>query len=245
MEQLGLVDGKKFAEWPVWEGSGLPVRGNCDLANPRQAFLWMFTAMPGVQGAPLMLTTEYWEMQSWRMWVLGARPVADPELKYQPPANMVANQWVAAGKWVGVDEPDLPQKTLSDVVDGLGQGDRAELKDIVLERMGLNAATPDAPPGHLRVDELAARLNLPVSDLVSALAGFGMSVQPDSYVGRETAERIVVHLGLADAFDPADHTVVQVLGHLHSADPAEVRRVLSVERAGKSRNGILKRFEEI
>ncbi|MGN0125729.1 MAG: DUF2744 domain-containing protein, partial [Rhodococcus sp. (in: high G+C Gram-positive bacteria)] len=73
-DNLGKINGKTFDQWPAWEGQGLPTYDNCDLTNPRQAMLWTFTAMPGVQGAPLPLPTEYWETVSWRQWMLGIRP---------------------------------------------------------------------------------------------------------------------------------------------------------------------------
>ncbi|MFF1531504.1 DUF2744 domain-containing protein, partial [Cellulomonas sp. NPDC058312] len=104
---------KEFEEYPAWEGSGVPTRENCDLRNPRQAFLWMFTGMPGVKGAPLIFPTEYWEMVSYHQWECGARPSAKPTKKYQVSRESMMNHWTAAGKWVGLDEPDAPQTTLA------------------------------------------------------------------------------------------------------------------------------------
>lgn len=196
-EQLGLVNGKRFEDFKPWTGKGLPLPENCDPTNPRQAFLWMFTAMPGVQGAPLLLGTEYWELQSWRMWVLGARPTEAATLKYQPPANMVANQWNAAGKWVTLDTPDIPRQTLTELVDSLPQQDKAELKQVMLDKMGLgDIDKPDEPLGHLRVDDLSRRLALSVEETITVLSNFGMNVTPESYVGRDVGERLVAHLGL-------------------------------------------------
>ncbi|MBW0270788.1 hypothetical protein ATM97_07145 [Nocardia sp. MH4] len=45
-------------------------------------------------------------------------------------------------------------------------------------------------------------------------------------------------------FDPAEHTVVEVLAHLRTASTAEVRRVIALEAEGSKRNGILKRHKE-
>jgi len=197
MEQQGLVRGKAFDQWPAWEGQGLPLRENCDLRNPRQAFLWMFTGMPGVVGAPLMLGTEYWEMQSWRMWILGARPSAKPTLKYQPPKNAVADRWTAQGEWVSMETPDLPQSSWTDVVAQLPQSDRAELKQVVLEKMGFEDVPElSAPAGHLQVSELASRLDVDGGQVVELLGNLGLDVDPDAYVGREIADRLVAHLGL-------------------------------------------------
>lgn len=193
--QLGSVDGKRFEDFDKWDGKGVPLRENCDCSNPRQAFLWMFTALPGLKGAPMLMPPDYWEYVSWRLWTLGARPVEDPQLKYQPPLN-VANPWTAQGKWVDLDEPDLPRKTLSDVVDGLSAADRAELKDIVLDKMGLREEVADVPAGQYRVMDLAARLDLTVDEMIRVLADFGMNVDPNSFVGRDVADRLVTHLGL-------------------------------------------------
>lgn len=42
----------------------------------------------------------------------------------------------------------------------------------------------------------------------------------------------------AEVFDPAAHTVEQVLAHIAGADEAEVTRVRAVEAAGKDRAGL-------
>lgn len=196
-KQLGRVGGKTFDQFPPWEGRGVPTRDTCDPTNPRQAFLWMFTAMPGLQGAPLILPPEYWEMQSWRMWVLGARPTEEPQLKWRPPANM-ANPWNATGAWVPLDAPAPPRKTLKDVVGELGQADRADLANVMLQKLGLDAeTTPPTPDGKYRVADLAKRLDQRTDDVIAMLARFGMTnVKPSSLVGRDVADRIINHLGL-------------------------------------------------
>ncbi|MFJ8883610.1 hypothetical protein ACIRJR_09370 [Streptomyces sp. NPDC102402] len=47
-----------------------------------------------------------------------------------------------------------------------------------------------------------------------------------------------------DAFDPAEHTVLQVIAHLAEADEAETARVLDAEATGEQRKGLLERREE-
>ncbi len=42
--------------------------------------------------------------------------------------------------------------------------------------------------------------------------------------------------------DPTAHTVAEVLAYLAAAEPAEVGRVLAVERRGLARDEILTRF---
>ncbi|MGW3545901.1 translation initiation factor IF-2 N-terminal domain-containing protein [Nocardia niigatensis] len=194
----GKVDGRTFDKWPAWKGIGVPLRENCDAQNPRQAFLWMFVAMPAMKGAPLMLPTEYWEMQSWRMWVLGARPADEPTMKYQAPASVTANQWQAAGKWVSLDTPEPMRKTIAEMMRELPQHERAEIRAAVLDGFGLGDGDKPGPPAmRYTVAALAVRLNTPVADLVELLGNFGVTnVHADSPVSREVAERIVAHMGL-------------------------------------------------
>lgn len=194
-QELGAVNGKRFEDWAPWEGRGVPLRSNCDLANPRQTFLWMFVAMPGVKGAPLIMPTDYWERQSFRMCVLGGGITGESGLKYQPPHNM-ANPWTAPGRYVPLDEPDPPRLSVQQVMEGLGQADRAEVRDYVLKQTGLGDEIPAVPDGKYRVSDLAVRLGVDVAQLVSVLADFGMTVEPSSLVGRDVADRIVFHLGL-------------------------------------------------
>lgn len=194
----GKIGGKTFNEWPKWEGQGLPLFDNCDMRNPRQAFLPFFTAMPGVNGAPLILGVEYWELQSWRMWLLGALPTGRKrKLKYEPPTTMT-NAWTAQGQWVDIAKPDVPRKTLKQVIGELPQRDRMEMRHMMLEEMGLEAdrAVP-IPDTHYRVDDLARRLELPLMDLQVVLARFGIAArEPGDLVERGVVDRVMAHLGL-------------------------------------------------
>ena len=192
------VKGKRFDEWEPWKGRGLPLRETCDLENPRQAFLWMFTAMPGLKGAPLPMPTEYFELLSYHQWVLGARPQRPPGLKYRPPVNMVADRWTAQGEWVGVDEPDPPRTTMADIVAKLPQQDRAELKELINNKLGVeDVPDPSTPAGWLRVDDVALRLGVEVGAVRELLADFGVEANPFDLVSRDIADRVVAHLGLS------------------------------------------------
>lgn len=199
----GRVDGKTFDQWPKWEGQGVPTRENCDLTNPRQAFMWMFTAPPGQTGAPMMWTTDYFELLSWRMWVLGARPVEEPTQKWVPPENMTANPWMAAGKWIDANAPDPERKTVAQMMRELPAADRAEIRNAVLAELGYEGETlpdkdrPGPPAMTYTVASLAERLRTPVDELLGVLANLGVSnCTPASTVGRDVADRIVAHLGL-------------------------------------------------
>jgi hypothetical protein len=187
---------KPFKDYAAWEGTGLPTRENCDLDNPRQRFLWMFVALPGVVGAPLITVVEYWEHVSYHLVECGARLGGERLKKYQPPTSSVINPYTAAGKWVPIDTPDPVVKTLANVVDDMSQADQIALKEIVLDKMGLNDVGPTAPEGHMLVTELAARLKINPDRLLVVLGEFGLNLELDSYVDRATAERLVTHMGL-------------------------------------------------
>ncbi|MGW0642378.1 hypothetical protein [Streptomyces badius] len=45
-------------------------------------------------------------------------------------------------------------------------------------------------------------------------------------------------------FDPAEHTVLQVIAHLAEADEDETARVLDAEASGEKRKGLLERRDE-
>lgn len=200
----GRVDGKEFHDFAPWDGQGVPTRDNCDPANPRQAFLWMFTAPPGMQGAPLMMPTEYWELMSWRMWVLGARPAEEPTQKWQAPVNMAANAWMAAGKWVPLDTPEPERKTLAEAMRELPQAERAAIKAEVMRELGLSDGDMPTvkgravPPGMgYTVAALAERVSCPVPEMLSALEQIGLpNLEVGSLVGREAGDRVIAHLGL-------------------------------------------------
>lgn len=199
----GRVNGKTFDKFEPWAGRGVPTRENCDLTNPRQAFIWMFVAPPGQSGAPLMYTTDYFELLSWRMWVLGARPIEEPTQKWLPPENMTANPWTAAGKWVDVTFPDPERKTVAQMMRELPAADRAEIRNAVLAEMGYEGETlpdkdrPGPPAMTYTVASLAERLGTPVDELLVVLGNLGLpNLTAASTVGRDVADRIVAHLGL-------------------------------------------------
>lgn len=250
-QQLGTWQGKTFEQWAAWDGRGVPLFENCDLENPRQAFLPGFTALPGAHGAPLVFPVEYWQAVSWRLWMLGYRPAQPATLKYQAPASVTASPWNAAGKWVGLDDPEPVRATLKQLVADLPQADKAELAHIVTETFGVGGAVAaGTPDGHLRVDDLANRLGLSSDRMCRALAGFGYQVKPESHVPRGIGDRVAVHLGLdgpraRPEFDPAGHTVTEVLAYLRDASPAEITRVVTAEHAGTARRGVLKRYGQV
>ncbi|RAL31144.1 phage gene 29 protein family protein [Rhodococcus sp. AQ5-07] len=102
-----------------------PTRENCDLEDPEEMFLWMFVALPGLKGAPMLLPTEYYRGVSKRLHELGARLVEEPTLKYQPPRSGDPHWITGMGQWVTLDTPDPVELTMRTVVQSLSQADRA------------------------------------------------------------------------------------------------------------------------
>lgn len=192
------VGGKRFDQWEPWKGRGVPTRETCDPKNPRQAFLWMFTASPGQKGAPLLMPDEFFEMQSYHMWVLGARPQRPAELKWLPPNNMVASRWGAQGEWVTLDTPEPPRTTMKDIVAQLPQQDKADLKELINSQLGVeDVADPSTPDGWMRVEDVAQRLGVEIDQVRALLESFGMSANPFDLVSRDITSRITAHLGLS------------------------------------------------
>ena len=55
-------------------------------------------------------------------------------------------------------------------------------------------------------------------------------------------ERVAAPEQGSNEFDPGEHTVMEVMAHLETADDAEWRRVLDAEESGKGRKGILNAY---
>lgn len=51
--------------------------------------------------------------------------------------------------------------------------------------------------------------------------------------------------GDTDGFDPAEHTILQVMAHLAEADEAETTRVLDLEEQAEARKGLTERRAEL
>jgi hypothetical protein len=107
---------------------GFPTRDNCDPNNPYQAFLWMLVAMPYMKGAQLVLPVDYLQFVSKRLWDCGARPAADPTIKYRKPAATDANWLTSPGTWMDVNEPEPEAaRPVKVAVDALQSQQQAEV----------------------------------------------------------------------------------------------------------------------
>lgn len=105
-----------------------PLRENCDPNNPEEAFLWMLVALPQQNGGQLVMPVTYLRQVSRRLWDCGARPAAEPTIRYvRPPGN--GPHWLTnPGTWLPrtADEP-AGRPGVHDFVAALTAEHRAEL----------------------------------------------------------------------------------------------------------------------
>lgn len=110
-----------------------PRRENCDPTVPETAFLWMLVALPGQNGAPLIMPIEYLRLVSKRLWDCGARPVEAPTLKYKAPTGSEPHWAAAPGTWVDATEPDAEPQPMKRAASMLTAQQKAELLDLLLK----------------------------------------------------------------------------------------------------------------
>jgi hypothetical protein len=106
---------------------GFPTRENCDLADPKEMFLWMLVALPGVRGAQLVMPVSYNMTVSEHLHECGARLGADPVKKYQPPTANEPHWMTSPGRWVPLDTRDVEPHRARDVLGKLTSPQKAEL----------------------------------------------------------------------------------------------------------------------
>ena len=125
-----------------------PTRENCDPTNPREAFLWMFAALPHVKGAPLIMPISYYEEISQRLWDLGARPTEEPTLEWVAPTATEPHWLTSPGRWVpaGTAPKRTEQDEARDAISRMSMQQRAELFK-VLEALEAGGQIPDTPAG--------------------------------------------------------------------------------------------------
>lgn len=124
--------------------SNIPLQQDCDPNDPEEAFLWMFSGLPGMEAQAPMLVPPQWARQwSKRMWDAGAR--WHPEfqtIKYVPPSSQ--QHWLAGagGKWVPIDQV-LPPVVTAPATDHLSM----EEKQVLAERFAAEGITPPDQDG--------------------------------------------------------------------------------------------------
>lgn len=126
---------KKFA-------NKLPRKENCDLSDPKEMFLWMLVALPGVNGGHQVMPSSYNMLVSERLYQLGAMLqcpqcgyAKDPELQYVPPAGEEPHWLTSPGRWAKPSEAPEPERDPIDTaIDALGTQQRAALFQRMKER---------------------------------------------------------------------------------------------------------------
>jgi hypothetical protein len=129
-----------------------PTRENCDATNPEEAFLWMFAALPGVKGAPLIMPVSYYRHVSKRLWDLGCRPAEEPTLEWVPPNSSDPNWLTSPGRWVPAGT--APKRSEHDQARDAVSKMTAQQKHELLTVLAGGEPFPDSPTGRV-----AASLN--------------------------------------------------------------------------------------
>lgn len=122
-----------------------PTRENCDPTNPREAFLWMFVALPGQLGGPLLMPISEWQDISERLWNCGARPVEEPVVEWVPPSASDPNWITSPGYWV--DAGDAPKLTEEQAVAQALAGATMQQRGELLEAIRNGEPYPNTPAG--------------------------------------------------------------------------------------------------
>ena len=139
-----------------------PTRENCDPNDPTEAFLWMFAALPGLNGGPLIMPIEYYRNVSKRLWDLGARPVEEPTLEYEGPSANEPNWATSAGRWVEAGSVTPEAKARRGMESGLarmGHAQRVEFyKALVAWETG--QPLPDTASGRVVANMVAGEPHL-------------------------------------------------------------------------------------
>lgn len=115
---------------------GFPTRENCDLNDPKEMFLWMLAALPGVRGGQLVMPISYNMVVSEHLHECGARLGAGPIKKYQPPSANEPHWLTSPGRWVPLDAPDVKPHPAREVLGRLTSLQKAELRKLLNEEAG-------------------------------------------------------------------------------------------------------------
>jgi len=124
-----------------------PIRENCDSTDPEEAFLWMFAALPGVSGGPLIMPVPYYRLVSKRLWDLGARPSEEPTLEWSAPSAQDPNWMTSPGHWV--EAGSIPKLTEQDRARWAMARMSGQQKAELLEVLEGGVPFPDSPSGRV------------------------------------------------------------------------------------------------
>lgn len=223
--------GPKEVDTSPWLKPGeFPTKERCNPNCREEAFLWMYSGLPGMRGAPLPFPIEYLKEVSGRQWDCGARPMdsvipAEQTIKYQQPRNTDPHWLTSPGVWEPIDAPDRSKFDIKEFVASLPQDTKRQLA----EALGFEPG--EAVPADQRI--------------VEGITGEGRGPKTGP-VSRDGAF-VTNHPVKDPGYNPAQHTVDEVLEYLEAVDEAERERVLMVERhlSKRPRKTILDKYEGV
>lgn len=114
---------------------GFPTHENCDLDNPREMFLWAMVALPGQNGAQLVMPLSYLMMISEHLHEVGAMLTCEAcgfskqaQKVYVPPSGDDPHWLTSPGRWVDPDKaPDRDGDPLDQAIEALTGTQKAAL----------------------------------------------------------------------------------------------------------------------
>ena len=115
---------------------GFPFKHTCDLTKPDEFAVWALVALPGQNGAPLIMPVEYLQKISERLWECGFRLMEEPTIKYQPPAAGDPHWMTNPGRWVPVDAPDPEPDPIGKALASMTATQKADVLKRLLEQAG-------------------------------------------------------------------------------------------------------------
>lgn len=113
----------------------LPTRENCNLEDPREMFLWMLVALPGMNGGQQAMPSSYNMLVSQHMFECGAMLACPecghsrvPQKAYVPPGAEDAHWMTSPGQWTDPDKvPPREVDPMDDALDKLTNQQQAAL----------------------------------------------------------------------------------------------------------------------
>lgn len=113
----------------------LPTKETCDLTNPREMFLWMLVAQPGMNGGQMAAPSSYNMLISEHLYECGAMLTCEncghtkePKKVYVPPSAEDPHWMTSPGRWVKPDQvPKREGDALDSALDKLSNQQKAAL----------------------------------------------------------------------------------------------------------------------
>ena len=97
-------------------------------------YLWMFVALPGIKGAPLLLPMEFWRGVSKHIVECGGMLGGAQVKQYQPPTDGDAHWVTGLGTWVSMDTPIERPEPADEIVSQLSLAHLSKLEAAIERR---------------------------------------------------------------------------------------------------------------